>query len=331
MSSDAVLEVSGLSVSYGTARAREHVLKDVSLSLGHGEILGLVGESGSGKSTFLASVLGVLPPEGRVDSGRISYDGRSLLELSASERMRLRRGPLRLVPQRAMSSLDPIRSVLKQLQQITVAAGHPKPSEGLIVEQLSRVGLSLSAGQLRRYPHEFSGGQLQRMLIAASVLLTEPSVVLADEPTSTLDATVKAQVVDVLAALRAETGVSILFVSHDLGTVAELCEQVAVLYAGRVVERGSVTSIFAAPKHPYTRALLGSLADRHQRGERLTVIPGRLSDSRAVTRGCIYAPRCPDVFAQCREVDPVAVAVGDSTVACHLYDRELSALGATGE
>ena len=320
MSVDAVLEVSGLNVSYGSSRARDHVLKDVSLSLGKSEILGLVGESGSGKSTLLASVLGLLPAEGRVDSGDIRYGGRSLPSLSAKERMQLRRGPLRLVPQRAMSSLDPIRSVLKQLQQFTVAAGRPKPTEDQILEQLSRVGLSLASGQLRRYPHEFSGGQLQRMLIAASVLLTEPAVVLADEPTSTLDATVKAQVLDVLTALREETGVAILFVSHDLGVVAQLCSRVAVLYAGEVVEQGEVDSLFSDPKHPYTQALLGSLADRHQRGERLAAIPGSLADSRAVQQGCIYAPRCPKSFDTCLTVAPVPIQVGASEVSCHLYD-----------
>lgn len=320
MSSDAILEVSNLHVSYGSSRQRDHVLKDVSISIGKGEILGLVGESGSGKSTLLSSVLGLLPPGGKVDSGDVSYDGRSLIGLSDKERMHLRRGPLRLVPQRSAPSLDPIRSVLKQLQQFTVAAGRPKPSEALIVEQLARVGLSLSAGQLDRYPHEFSGGQLQRMLIAASVLLTEPAVVLADEPTSTLDATVKAQVVDVLSALRDETGVAILFVSHDLGVVAQLCDRVAVLYAGELVEQGAVTDIFTAPKHPYTQALLGSLADRHQRGDRLAAIPGRLSDSRAVTQGCIYAPRCTKAMDRCLEQVPTPVQVDDTLVSCHLYD-----------
>jgi oligopeptide/dipeptide ABC transporter ATP-binding protein len=317
--SDAELDISGLNVSYGSARKREHVLEDVSITLAEGEVLGLVGESGSGKSTLLASVLGLLPPSGRVDSGDIRFRGRSLTGLSDGDRRELRRGPLRLVPQRAMSSLDPIRTVLKQLQQITVAAGRPRPTEQTIVDQLARVGLSLSSGQLRRYPHEFSGGQLQRMLIAASVLLTEPSVVLADEPTSTLDATVKAQVLDVLSALRSETGVAILFVSHDLGVVAQLCDRVAVLYAGEIVEQGEVSAIFGSPAHPYTQALLGSLADRHRRGERLAVIPGRLSDSRAVRLGCIYAPRCTKVFELCREVAPAPRPAGSTSASCHLY------------
>jgi oligopeptide/dipeptide ABC transporter ATP-binding protein len=157
------------------------------------------------------------------------------------------------------------------------------------------------------------------MLIAASVLLTEPSVVLADEPTSTLDATVKAQVLDVLSALRSETGVAILFVSHDLGVVAQLCDRVAVLYAGEIVEQGEVSAIFGSPAHPYTQALLGSLADRHRRGERLAVIPGRLSDSRAVRRGCIYAPRCTKVFELCREVAPDPRPAGLTSASCHLY------------
>lgn len=319
MAASAVLDISGLNVSYGSPRIREHVLRDVSLSVNEGEVLGLVGESGSGKSTLLSSVLGLLPPSGSVDSGEIRYRDRSLTGLSPKERMLLRRGPLRMVPQRAMSSLDPIRSVLKQLQQITVSAGRPKPTEDEIVRQLARVGLSLSSGQLRRYPHEFSGGQLQRMLIAASVLLTEPTVVLADEPTSTLDATVKAQVLDVFSALRSETGVAILFVSHDLGVVAQLCDRVAVLYAGEVVEQSDVRTIFHSPRHPYTQALLGSLADRHQRGERLAVIPGRLADSRAVERGCVYAPRCAHRMTLCQEHSPSMVQIGTSGVACHLH------------
>ena len=315
-----VLEVDSLNVSFASGGRSTHVLRDVSLSLRPGEILGIVGESGSGKSTLLSTILGLLPPQGRVSSGTVTYGGRNLLTASVGERRQLRSSALRLIPQRAMTSLSPVTSIRKQFAQIAKAAGQPVPSSAELSALLRRVGLSLDADRLKRYPHEFSGGQLQRMLIAASVLLGEPKIVFADEPTSTLDTTVQAQVLGLIRSLRSEVGASVMFVTHDLGVVAQLCDRVLVMYAGEIVENTDVDSLFHDPKHPYTRALLGSLADGHEFKQPLTAIAGRVSDSMELDVGCRFAPRCQSAFGRCGRDRPVDLQATNSLVKCHLYD-----------
>ncbi len=314
-----VLTVDALSVTYATPAGPSRVLRDVSLELRSGETLGIVGESGSGKTTLLSSILGLLPPQAKVTSGDVAFGARHLLQVSAAERRRLRGRSLRLIPQRAMTSLNPVKSIHKQFELFAVAAGRERLSAQELSQLLSRVGLSISASRLKRYPHEFSGGQLQRMLIAASVLLGEPSIVFADEPTSTLDTTVQAQVLDLLRRLQAETGVAVVFVSHDLGVVAQLCQRVAVMYAGEIVETADVDSLYHEPQHPYTQALLGALAGRHQRREALASIPGSVGDSIRLDTGCRFAPRCVAAMPVCHEELPRDRAAGASVVKCHLY------------
>ncbi len=319
---ETVIAVESLNVSFGSAESIKHVLRDISLELKAGEILGIVGESGSGKTTLLSTVLGLLPPEGRVDSGNIHFGSKDLLQMSAHERRSLRGSSLRLVPQRAMTSLNPVRTVIKQFQQFAKAAGKEKLTAEDLSVLLRRVGLALEPGQLKRYPHEFSGGQLQRMFIAASVLLGEPSVIFADEPTSTLDTTVRSQILELIRDLRNEVNISVVFVSHDLGVVAQVCDRVLVMYAGEIVENTDVNSLFENPQHPYTRALLGALAERHQPHEHLTAIPGKVSDSLKIESGCRFAPRCENAFGPCSTNRPVDQKVASSLVKCHLYNKE---------
>jgi oligopeptide/dipeptide ABC transporter ATP-binding protein len=314
-----VLTVDALNVSFTTAGRSQRVLRDLSLELRSGEALGIVGESGSGKTTLLSAILGLLPPQAEVTSGQVAFGDRQLLEASVAERRILRGSVLRLIPQRAMTSLDPVKSIYKQFKLFARAAGRDPLTTTELSALLQRVGLSVSPSRLRRYPHEFSGGQLQRMLIAASVLLGEPSIVFADEPTSTLDTTVQAQVVELLRRLQAETGVSVVFVSHDLGVVAQLCERVAVMYAGEIVETADVDALYHEPRHPYTQALLGALAGRHERREPLAAIPGSVGDSMKLSVGCRYAPRCSFVLPQCRTDRPLDRDAGASVVKCHLY------------
>lgn len=315
-----VLTVDALSVSYATPAGPSRVLRDVGLQLRSGETLGIVGESGSGKTTLLSAILGLLPPSAKVTSGQVAFGGRQLLQVSASERRRLRGTSLRLIPQRAMTSLNPVKSIHKQFELFALAAGRQRLGADELSKLLSRVGLSISASRLKHYPHEFSGGQLQRMLIAASVLLGEPSVVFADEPTSTLDTTVQAQVLELLRRLQAETGVAVVFVSHDLGVVAQLCQRVAVMYAGEIVETAEVDALYHEPQHPYTQALLGALAGRHQRRETLTAIPGSVTDSMRISTGCRFAPRCTSALPVCHVDLPLDRVSGASVVKCHLYD-----------
>jgi len=317
-----VLTVDALNVSFTTTGQPRRILRDVSMSLRSGETLGIVGESGSGKTTLLSSILGLLPPQAKVTSGHVAFGDRQLLEVSAAERRRLRGTALRLIPQRAMTSLNPVTSIHKQFKLFARGSGRKELSATELSEMLQRVGLSVSPSRLHRYPHEFSGGQLQRMLIAASVLLSEPSIVFADEPTSTLDTTVQAQVLDLLRRLQAETGVAVVFVSHDLGVVAQLCERVAVMYAGEIVETADVESLYHEPQHPYTRALLGALTGRHQRREVLAAIPGSVGDSMNLDVGCRYAPRCASVMPQCHTDLPVDRHADASVVKCHLYPAD---------
>ena len=319
---ETVITVDSLNVSFGSAGSKKHVLRDISLELKAGEILGIVGESGSGKTTLLSTILGLLPPEGRVDSGDIRFGTRDLLQMSGAERRSLRGSALRLVPQRAMTSLNPVRTVIKQFQQFAKSAGQDDLSAEDLTVLLRRVGLALEPRQLKRYPHEFSGGQLQRMFIAASALLGEPSVIFADEPTSTLDTTVRSQILELVRRLRDEVNVSVIFVSHDLGVVAQVCDRVLVMYAGEVVENADVISLFDDPKHPYTRALLGALAERHQPHEMLTAIPGKVSDSLRIESGCRFAPRCANAFEPCQSIWPADRRAGSSLVKCHLYGED---------
>ena len=221
-----------------------------------------------------------------------------------------------------MTSLNPVRTVMKQFHQFAKAAGRDDLNADELSVLLRRVGLALEPGQLKRYPHEFSGGQLQRMFIAAGILLGEPSVIFADEPTSTLDTTVRSQILDLVRRLRDETNVSVVFVSHDLGVVAQVCDRVLVMYAGEIVENADVNSLFENPQHPYTRALLGALAERHQPHEMLTAIPGKVSDSLRIETGCRFAPRCANAFEPCTTLWPADRRAGSSLVKCHLYDED---------
>jgi oligopeptide/dipeptide ABC transporter ATP-binding protein len=319
-----VLAVDALNVSFVTSGRSQHILRDVSVRVRTGETLGIVGESGSGKTTLLSAVLGLLPPEGRVTSGSVLFGGNDLLQISATERRRLRGTALRLIPQRAMTSLNPVATILKQFRLFARASGREAPSAEELSAMLRRVGLAVDPSRLKRHPHEFSGGQLQRMLIAASVLLGEPSIIFADEPTSTLDTTVQAQVLDLLRRLQGETGVAVVFVSHDLGVVAQLCERVLVMYAGEIVEDAAVDSLYHEPRHPYTQALLGALAERHQPREPLAAIPGRVGDSMRLDAGCRFAPRCSKAWELCHREWPADRLAFASVVKCHLFPPDPS-------
>jgi oligopeptide/dipeptide ABC transporter ATP-binding protein len=319
-----VLEIEDLRVSFATSRGSVKAVRGASLELRSGETLGLVGESGSGKTTVLMSILQLLPENARVDGGRVLYGGRDLLTLPPREIRALRGRQLCLIPQRAMQSLSPVASIGSQLRRFAEIGTDEKATNPALLKMLQRVGLNLDKERLHGYPHEFSGGQLQRMLIAASALAGRPSVLLADEPTSTLDATVQAQVLNVLKEVQQDLGLSVIFVTHDLGVVAQLCDRVAVMYAGEVVETAEVNALFRDPKHPYTQALLGTLPGRHRRGERLTSIAGSVTDSAAIEEGCRFTPRCPHAMDVCITDHPDLRSAGQSEVGCHLYRQSVT-------
>src|SRR3954452_25075768 len=298
-----ILEVCGRSLSIrgdeGVARILDHI--DFALEPGH--ILGVVGESGCGKSTVIRSILGILPPGVRLESGEIRFAGENLLALGEAElNRRIRGSRIGFVPQDPYLALNPVFKIGAQLLEIMRwhAGGSMAERRARIVGLLRRVQLPDPEAALERYPHQFSGGQRQRLLIAAA-LACSPALVIADEPTTALDVTTQQQILQLLRDLVAEFGLSMLFVTHDLGVVAELCDNICVIYAGQSVEAGPTAEILAAPRHPYTRALLACHPDR---ADSFIGIPGTVPSPLLAPPGCRSAPRCGEARPVCGERPP---------------------------
>jgi len=314
------LVVNNLQVGYRRGTHLVRAVRNVSLELTRGEILGIVGESGSGKSTLLMSIIGLLPARAAILGGSIRFHDTELTQLKREEMRRLRGVSISMIPQRPMSSLSPVARVGTQLHRlIDRRQVHEGNRSTPIAQILSQVGLRAVAERLGGYPHEFSGGQLQRLLISIAALSAKPEILLADEPTSTLDATIQAQVLSLLMQVRRELGLAIVFVSHDLGVVAQVCDRVGVMYAGELVEVADVSSFFTSPCHPYTQALLNSMPSRHSTRQLLPTITGDVPDLANVPAGCPFHPRCPHAFSTCMDTPPANQTVGTSVVRCHLY------------
>jgi peptide/nickel transport system ATP-binding protein len=297
------LDVKNLKISIRTDEGIAHVLDDVGVTLEHGRILGVVGESGCGKSTLIRAIMGILPKGATVDAGSIWFEGENLLVFSERElNERVRSSRIGFIPQDPLLALNPVFKVGTQLLEVMRwhAPGTRRDHIARLVMLLGRMQVPDPANALERYPHQFSGGQRQRLLIAAA-LACAPQLVIADEPTTALDVTTQHQILLLLRELVAEFGISLLFVTHDFGVVAELCDELCVIYAGQTVEAGSVQSILQAPSHPYTRALLACHPDR---AESFVGIPGMVPSPLARPAGCLFAPRCGDVRPVCREQSP---------------------------
>ena len=297
-----VLDVQGLTVEIATPRGPIRPVQDVSFALRAGETLAVVGESGSGKSVTATAVMGLLPPVARVAAGAAWLEDRDLLALGEPELRRLRGGRMAMVFQDPMSSLNPVLRVGEQLREAIRAHQPALPAKAVDSRALSlfrRVGIADPERRLRSFPHEMSGGMRQRVMIAMA-LANDPALLIADEPTTALDVTVQAQVLDLLAALKRDTGTAMIFISHSLGVVAEIADRVAVMYAGQVVEQGPVKTVFDAPLHPYTRALLDAVPeDGMPQG-----IPGVVPPPHAFPHGCRFAPRCVRAIPACTEAPP---------------------------
>nr|WP_297459420.1 ABC transporter ATP-binding protein [uncultured Halomonas sp.] len=320
---DALLDVRGLSLDFASPRGRVHALRDVSISVPRGRIVGVVGESGCGKSTLAFAIIRLLAENATITAGNICLEGQDLLALTPRQMRDIRGRRLSMIFQDPMTSLNRVLSVgqhmidIQYRDKVSKAEKRRRAAEALV-----RVGIPDAESRLRDFPHQFSGGMRQRICIAMA-LLVEPALLLADEPTTALDATMEVQIVGLLKNLQAELGCSILFVSHHLGTVAELCDDVVVMYAGEVVERGSVRDIFKRPGHPYTQALLECDPGRiREKTRHLPTIPGSLPDLVDVPRGCIFKDRCPYVFERChRERPPHYPVATGHTASCHLLDE----------
>jgi peptide/nickel transport system ATP-binding protein len=318
-----VLSIDHLTVEYQTDQSRRLALDDVSLSLGRSEILGVVGESGCGKSTLGMTILRLLPPNGRVAGGTVNLAERDLGALSSEDMRSVRGREIAVIFQDPTTSLNPRLSVGTQLVQVQRAhaarsSASNKTLRRTAIERLAEVGLPNAAQAFDRYPHEFSGGMRQRVVIAMA-LLFEPKVIIADEATSALDVTLEAQILELLLRLREKHGTSILFISHDLGVVSQLCDRVAVMYAGRVVEEITGEAVLAAPRHPYTQALGAAVPNRRSRGQRLCAIGGRVPDLAESIPECGFAPRCIYTKPDCTAAVPELYTDEAGAVRCVAY------------
>nr|WP_249136813.1 ABC transporter ATP-binding protein [Bradyrhizobium canariense] len=293
------------------------VVRGVDLALRKGEALGLVGESGSGKSVTWLAALGLLPRNARV-SGSVRLDGRELLGAPAAELDRIRGGRVAMIFQDPASALNPVLTIRRQLCE--ALALHRHLSGDAVKAEARRlldlVGIPDAARRLSAYPHEFSGGQVQRIMIAMA-LAGNPDLLIADEPTTALDATIQAQILELLSTIRREMSMAMVLISHDLGVVAENCDRVAVMYAGRIVEEAPANQLFADPVHPYAQGLIGALPPLDGPRRRLTAIPGTVPDSARMPSGCAFAPRCALAEEPCGRMAPTLAPIAeDRAVAC---------------
>lgn len=314
------LSISGLNVFFSTEDGPLHALKDVGFDVPERRIVGIVGESGCGKSTLINAVLGLLADNGEIRSGQIMFEGEhDLTNLSAAE-MRDLRGPrISTVFQDPMGALNPVLSVGQQMINIQYRDKSSKAEKAArAIEMLKLVRIPDADSALARYPHQFSGGMKQRIAIAMALMM-EPALLIADEPTTALDATLEVTTIELLKDLQEKIGCSVMFISHHLGVIAELCDDVVVMYAGEVVERGTVRDVFRNPSHPYTRRLLEcDPARQTQRTRVLPTIPGEIPDLRNRPPGCVFAARCLEKHAGCDLPQPEVTVGADHAARCNL-------------
>ena len=309
-----------ITTNYGTFEA----VSGVSFELGKGETLGLVGESGCGKSLTSLSITGLLGPKVRVAAGEAIFEGRDIFKLSPKEMRQLRGGKISMIFQEPMTSLNPVMKIGDQITECILMHNNISKQEAWdkAVEMLKLTGVPRVERMMKEYPFQLSGGQRQRVMIAMA-LVCKPKILIADEPTTALDVTIQAQILDLMENLKQKTGTSILFITHDLGVVAEVCDDVVVMYSGRVVEKGDVRSIFASPSHPYTKGLLASIPKLGECAEELESIPGNVPNPKYMPQGCKFAPRCSCAFDKCREEEPGFYDVGEGHMSrCWLCEKK---------
>ncbi|WP_031255858.1 MULTISPECIES: ABC transporter ATP-binding protein [Curvibacter] len=319
---DITLEVRDLHTCFHTREGVLPVVDGVSFTLRRGQVLGLVGESGSGKSVTGFSIMGLIDPPGRVESGQLLFQGRELRALSPRERRSLQGDRMAMIFQDPMATLNPVLDIATQM--IEAVQAHRRVSRAqarqLARDTLASMGIPSPDERLDAYPHQLSGGMRQRVAIAIA-LLHGPDLIIADEPTTALDVTLQAQILSEVQALVRERGTALIWISHDLSVVAGLADQIAVMYAGRIVEHGTVDQVLDHPQHPYTQGLIGSLPSANQRGTRLRQISGMAPSLLDMPAGCAFAPRCPRASATCQQARPdisqPRPEAADHAVRCH--------------
>jgi oligopeptide/dipeptide ABC transporter ATP-binding protein len=318
---DPLLKVEHLTTVFDLPSGSVPAVNDVSFGIRQGETLGVVGESGSGKSVTAFSIMRLVQSPGRIASGAIFFKGRDLLRLPEADMRAVRGAEISLIFQEPMTALNPVFTIGDQIRETLLVHGRATRRDAgkRAVELLDAVRMPDAARRVSDYPHQLSGGQRQRVLIAMA-LACRPALVIADEPTTALDVTIQAQILDLLREMKSAFDLSLLLITHDLGVIAETADRVAVMYAGRIVEQGDVRDIFRDPKHPYTRGLLASMPGGAP-GTRLRAIEGTVPPLGALPPGCPFNPRCPDRFEPCTVAPPDDYATGPGhTAKCYLHD-----------
>jgi len=314
-----LLEVERLRVEFPTRRGALLALDEVSFSIAAGEILGVVGESGAGKSLTGAAIIGLIEPPGRIAGGEIRLEGRRIDKLPPAEMRRVRGRQIGAIFQDPLTSLNPLYTVGHQLVQTirTHLPLSPSQARERAIDLLRQTGIPAPEARIDQYPHQFSGGMRQRVVIALA-LAAEPRLIVADEPTTALDVSIQAQIIFLLKRLAREHHAAVMLVTHDMGVIAEACDRVAVMYAGRIVEIGPVQQVIHQPAHPYTRGLMGSIPAMDEDRERLTQIDGTMPRLNAIPSGCAFHPRCACVMPRCRQERPELMDAGATRAACWL-------------
>lgn len=318
------MEIRNLKTYFEVRRSVLKAVDDVSLSIEAGKTLGLVGESGCGKSVTAASIMGLVPmPPGKIAGGEILFEGVNLLKLPESRMKKIRGNRISMIFQEPMTSLNPVFTVGNQVAEvIRLHQGlSRRETRDKVIEVFHLVGIPAAKLRITDYPHQMSGGMRQRVVIAMA-LACNPKLMIADEPTTALDVTIQAQILDLMNKLKEEAGASILFITHDLGVIAEMAQNVAVMYAGKVMEEADVDTLFSEPKHPYTVGLMGSIPvlGREKKRRRLSTIPGVVPSLFKLSEGCLFNERCTEVREECRRIEPPIINLGNGhMVRCHNY------------
>jgi peptide/nickel transport system ATP-binding protein len=315
-----LLQVQNLVVEFPTRRGTLRALDDISFDIAPGEILGVVGESGAGKSLTGASIIGLLEPPGRVAGGQIVLQGQRIDQLSADEMRHIRGRKIGAIFQDPLTSLNPLYTIGRQLTETIMAHLPMSPSQARqrAIELLQDTGIPAAEQRIDHYPHQFSGGMRQRVVIALA-LAAEPQLIVADEPTTALDVSIQAQIISLLKKVCKDRGAAVMLITHDMGVIAETCDRVAVMYAGRIAEIGPVREVINHSAHPYTRGLMACIPDMDSDRENLNQIDGAMPRLNAIPQGCAFNPRCPQVHERCGQERPELMPAGATRAACWLH------------
>ena len=316
-----LLEVKNLVVEFPSRHGSLRALDDISFSIAPGEILGVVGESGAGKSLTGASIIGLLEPPGRIASGEVVLEGQRIDQLPYAQMRHIRGRKIGAIFQDPLTSLNPLYSVGRQLTE-TIQTHLPlsaSEARQRAISLLQDTGIPAAAERIDHYPHQFSGGMRQRVVIALA-LAAEPKLIVADEPTTALDVSIQAQIISLLKRICKERGAAVMLITHDMGVIAETCDRVAVMYAGRVVEIGPVHEVINQPSHPYTSGLMAAIPDITADRERLYQIDGAMPRLNAIPQGCAFNPRCTKAFDKCQQARPELMSAGQTRSACWLHE-----------